>query len=256
MDRAWDRPIAHRGLHGRGTPENSLPAVDGARRLGLGIEIDVRITKDGVAIVHHDVDVRRMCATPGRVSDLTCTEVTALRLSGTEHKVPTLAAALDLIGGEVPVLIDCKVRPTSRDRINMLRAVLHEVRTYAGPVGVVSFDPWLLARVMQHAPEVLRGQSAGVALREARIPQQLRRVTTPLDSFWFNRISQPHFLNYNIERLPQPVLGHLRASGMKVMGWTVKRPEDLTTSAHLVDNVIAEGEAMDLLLQRREVLAG
>ncbi|MDP9182558.1 MAG: glycerophosphodiester phosphodiesterase [Actinomycetota bacterium] len=256
MDRTWDRPIAHRGLHGRGTPENSLPAIAAARRLGLGIEIDVRVTADGVAVVHHDVDLMRMCSTPGRVADLTCSQVTAQRLTGTEHSVPTLGAALDLIGGDVPVLIDCKVRPTSRDRIRMLRAVMHEVRAYQGPVGVVSFDPWFLARVMQHAPGVVRGQSAGVALREARIPHQLRRATAPLDTFWFNHVSQPHFLNYNIERLPQPVLGQLRDRGMKVMGWTVRHPEQLAASAHLVDNVIAEGDAMDLLLRRPEALAG
>jgi glycerophosphoryl diester phosphodiesterase len=248
MEHLWHRPVAHRGLHGRGAPENSLAAVEAARRLGLPVEIDVRVTGDGVAVLHHDVDLARMCGIHERVSRLPAGEVVRLRLAGTEHTIPTLAAALDLLGTEVPVLIDCKVVPTRRARARMLRAVLNAVHGHPGPVAVVGFDPWLFARLAEAAPRVLRGQSAGVSTHTTRFSGAARGVATPLDRFWFNHVSQPHFLTYNIDRLPQPALVQLRESGLPVLGWTARHAAQLPALEGLVDNVIAEGEAMDRLL--------
>src|ERR1700755_2171791 len=47
-------PFAHRGLHGRGAPENSRAAIDAAIATGHGIEIDVRLSRDGESFVFHD----------------------------------------------------------------------------------------------------------------------------------------------------------------------------------------------------------
>lgn len=256
MEQLWERPVAHRGLHGRGRPENSLVAVDAANRLGLPVEIDVRVTADGVAVVHHDVDLRRMCAVPAPVADLPVSQVTTLRLADTEHTVPSLAAVLDLLGADTPVLIDCKVAPTRRDRSRMLQALVRDVATHPGPVAVVGFDPWLLARLGEEMPQVLRGQSAGVSSYESRCPRIACCLATPLDRFWLNGVSRPHFLTYNVDRLPQPALVRLRESGLPVLGWTVRRAAQLLAVEGLVDNVIAEGEAMDRLLTRKVQAAG
>ena len=46
--------IAHRGGHGAWR-ENTLEAFDGARSMGAdGVELDARLTRDGVVVVHHD----------------------------------------------------------------------------------------------------------------------------------------------------------------------------------------------------------
>ena len=51
--------IAHRGArtladYSKIAPENTLPAFEAARDLGLGVELDVQATKDGVLVVYHD----------------------------------------------------------------------------------------------------------------------------------------------------------------------------------------------------------
>ncbi len=53
-------PLAHRGLHDRtaGRIENSLTAIRAARDAGYGIEIDLQLSADGVAMVFHDDDPR------------------------------------------------------------------------------------------------------------------------------------------------------------------------------------------------------
>ena len=50
--------IAHRGLWGRGVPENSLAAAAAAIGGGFAIECDVRLSRDGTVIVFHDADTR------------------------------------------------------------------------------------------------------------------------------------------------------------------------------------------------------
>jgi hypothetical protein len=130
----------------------------------------------------------------------------------------------------------------------MLQAVLRDVRRHPGQVGVVGFDPWLFAQLRDRAPEVLRGQSAGVSSYDCRYPRVVSHLSTPLDRFWLNGVSRPDFLTYNIERLPQPALRRLRESGLSVLGWTARRASQLDSLAGIVDNVIAEGEAMTQLL--------
>src|SRR2546426_11966963 len=53
---ASSRPLvfAHRG-GGALAPENTIAAFDNGLRLGAdGLELDVRLSRDGVAVVHHD----------------------------------------------------------------------------------------------------------------------------------------------------------------------------------------------------------
>lgn len=76
------RAFAHRGgSHER--PENSLPAFAHAVDLGyLDLELDVRGTRDGVAVVHHDATLDRATDLTGRVSDMTWAQVSRARIHG------------------------------------------------------------------------------------------------------------------------------------------------------------------------------
>ncbi|MER5337798.1 glycerophosphodiester phosphodiesterase family protein [Micromonospora sp. NPDC002717] len=94
---------AHRGQW-RDAPENSLPAIAAAYQDGAEIvEIDVRLTRDGVPVLMHDTTVDRTTNGTGAVADLTLAQVKALRLKQglggaqaavTDEQVPTLAEAM------------------------------------------------------------------------------------------------------------------------------------------------------------------
>ena len=95
--------IAHRGFSGQ-FPENSLPAIRAAIRLGVDfVEIDVQETADGKLIVFHDYRLNRICGVPGRVCD-----TTAARLRRLHPAVPTLAEVLRTCRGKTRVLIEIK----------------------------------------------------------------------------------------------------------------------------------------------------
>ena len=68
------RPIAHRGLHdaARGVIENTAGAVRAAIAGGYGIEVDVQVSADGEAMVHHDDVLGRLTEGEGRLDEFTC----------------------------------------------------------------------------------------------------------------------------------------------------------------------------------------
>ena len=74
-----ERPvvIAHRGML-RNAPENTLAAFGACIDLGLGFELDVRRTKDGVLVVLHDETVDRTTDGASKVAVLTLDEIKKL----------------------------------------------------------------------------------------------------------------------------------------------------------------------------------
>lgn len=94
---------AHRGASST-HPENTLAAFAEAIRLGAdGIELDVRATSDGVPVVSHDFGLRRAWGIERSIGDLTLAD-----LRGLAPSVPTLAEALDLVGGRCRLDIEIK----------------------------------------------------------------------------------------------------------------------------------------------------
>lgn len=235
------RPFAHRGLHGGRRPENSMPAFEEAVRRGFGIELDVRLSADGVPMVFHDSSLARVCGVDARIGDLRAAQLVRRRLDGSDATIPTLAGALHEIGGgQAPVLVDLK--PTWGRRAALADAVAILLRCYDGPVAVVGFDPWLLAAIRARAPRVPRGQSAGV---DPRIAARWwgRRVCHPVDELWSLPVSSPDFVTFNVDRLPSPALARARQR-MPVVSWTVRTPAAYRLARSLTDGVIVEGAAV------------
>lgn len=96
QNRVWI--CAHRCNTGDNSiPENSISALKKCIELGSVdmVEIDTRMTKDGVIVLMHDKTVNRTTNGVGKVSDLTYTQIHALRLKSsdgtlTQDTVPTL----------------------------------------------------------------------------------------------------------------------------------------------------------------------
>lgn len=72
------------------------------------VEIDVRLSRDGTPVVMHDLTLARTVGRPEKVHDLTSDVLSALRLEGTEERLPTLATALQAGGDRLLFDIDVK----------------------------------------------------------------------------------------------------------------------------------------------------
>ena len=85
--------IAHRG-GALDREENTLPAFAHAVALGYThVELDVHATRDGVVVIHHDPDLRRLCNDPRRIAELDHCDLQRLR-TREDSEIPTLESLL------------------------------------------------------------------------------------------------------------------------------------------------------------------
>jgi glycerophosphoryl diester phosphodiesterase len=108
---------AHRGAH-NSVPENSLVSIDKAIDIGADIiELDIRLTADGIPILMHDKTVDRTTNGQGLISKKTLKEVKQLRLlfdgKPTEYQIPTLSEVLLRSEDRLVVNLDLKVKEIS-----------------------------------------------------------------------------------------------------------------------------------------------
>jgi len=155
-----DRLYAHRGYFNdsMGIPENSLAAFERAAELGLGVELDVRLTKDQKLVVFHDGDLRRMCGREGKIADFTYDELSSFRLKGTEEKIPLFEEVLDTLGG-VPIICEIKEQGGLRntDACPITASMLDG---YKGETVIESFNPFIVGWFKKNRPDIIRGQLA------------------------------------------------------------------------------------------------
>lgn len=149
--------LAHRG-DARHEPENTLPAFAAALSRGAdGVELDVRLTRDGVPVVVHDATVDRTTDGHGRVSALSSAELGRLRCRATGHGraqvgIPLLEEVLAWAHTHQPQLhVELK---DAEPRTRLLRGVVDLVEAYdlGHLVTVSAFDPSLLHQLRRISP--------------------------------------------------------------------------------------------------------
>ncbi len=209
---------AHRGLWDTASPENSLAAFAKAVRAGVGIELDIQLSRDGQVMVFHDDTLARMCGVRRRLDDLTCAELQALSLKGTSQTVPTLAEVLALVRGRVPLMIECKGE-TPNPALCLAAAQLLD--TYAGPFSVISFNPLILRWFKRYRPGFARGQLVTKTKKGQGAGR--RAVSFLLSHMLLNGFSRPDFLSVNEKIYRRPVFFLCRRLlGVSGFVWTVR----------------------------------
>ena len=153
--------VAHRGASAD-HPENTLVAFEAAIAAGAdGVELDVRLTADGVAVVLHDAETGVVTDGSGPVSGMRLAELKRLRVRG--EKVPTLDEALEVISGRAIANLEIKNLPGEADYDSPREAVVEAVAAsvqrvgFEGTVLVSSFN-WLS---IERARELLPGALTG-----------------------------------------------------------------------------------------------
>ena len=218
--------FAHRGLHGPGVPENSLAAFRAAVDAGAGVECDVRLSSDGQAMVFHDHDLRRLCASALAVEASPADMLAAQRLFDSAEHIPRLADLLDLVRGRVPLLVEIKCRGGNSARIT--GAVIAELAGYPGPVGVMSFEPGVGKWLARYAPDV----------RRALV---ISDRATAFDRWRSIRAASPHFLAIDRAAIGRPWVARQRRQ-RRVYCWTIRSPADRQQAEIHADALIWESD--------------
>lgn len=235
---AWltARPIAHRGLHDapNGVVENTASAVSAAVAAGYGIEVDLQLSRDGEAMVHHDDTLGRLVEGTEPLRDLPAAELKARRFLSTADRMLTLGDLLELVGGRVPLLIELKSRFAGDTRLAARTAAV--LAGTDAPVAVMSFDPDLLVALRAAAPTIVRGLVGERRFTGTRpIDRRLGFLTASLRA-------DPAFLAWRLHDLETWPPRLARLTGRPLLSWTIRSPaqwrEALDRGA---DQVIFEG---------------
>lgn len=208
--------VAHRG-NSIEYPENTLMAIRSAFDLGAdAVEVDIRLSRDGVPIVFHDDTLDRTTNGRGPAAALTVNELKRLDAGAwmdarfTGARVPTLEEALREARGRGRLLLDLK--------IGGLAAAV--ARTYSR-VGVPFEDALIAAWTPQHRAEFLRDMPGARVLKIDAAPLVYERD-------FFRRIRDEGVWGIELgDDWPAGFVGDAARHGMPVFAYTVNDEETM-----------------------------
>jgi glycerophosphoryl diester phosphodiesterase len=120
--------VGHRGARAV-CPENSISALKVGMKCADFVEIDIRLTKDGIPVILHDATLDRTTDGNGPVHEKTLTEIRMFD-AGDGRAVPTLQEVCDLCLSTCGIVAEIK-EPGSEEAI-------------CGIIGEYSFDAFLV----------------------------------------------------------------------------------------------------------------
>lgn len=179
--------LGHRGASAE-APENTLAAFDLALRQGAdGIEMDVRLSADGVPVVIHDARLERTTSGAGRVDAVSVRELRRLDAGSWFNARYTLRARARFRGLKVPLLAEAlewvkrhgctayvelkRERDAGAGFEEKVLKAIHSAGV-AGNVVVISFQPEVLARMRELHDGIALGLDCTRALPAIRRAQE------------------------------------------------------------------------------------
>jgi len=242
LDWLTAKPIAHRGLHDAaiGTVENTAGAVHAALAAGYGIEVDLQISADGEAMVHHDAVLGRLTEGEDRLDQLTSAELKRVKFRGSAERMLSLGDLCDLVGGRAALLPELKSRFDGDRRLAERVATL--LSGYKGPVAPMSFDPLQLQVLRQKAPRLPRGIVAAKYKPHPYWDQMPARLRCTMGSLLPALPARPQFVAYMVENLPALapwIARHILC--LPLITWVVRTEAGRQRATRYADQFIFEG---------------
>ena len=207
--------IAHR-TSPRDAPENSLQGIRRSAELGADfVEIDVRLTRDGVPVMLHDALLLRTTWRPWPVSWATAEGLRRARLRSSGEPVPTFAEAVAALPDGVGLAIDTKDPEAAESVVDELRRQGRLDRTLL----------WAQSeRAVRRYVELAGGEAPEVALlRDALTPDAIDRFLADAVAFGASAISAHQ------DTVDEAFIARAHGEGLRVHCWF----QDLATQARL-----------------------
>jgi glycerophosphoryl diester phosphodiesterase len=247
--------IGHRGASAL-APENTLAAFRRAIEDNAdGIEFDVRLAKDGVAVVIHDATLERTGSVRSRVSQTTAAELQKIDVgswfgskessrSFAGEKVPTLQQLFDLYSGNNGLLyLEMKEEPGAGNELVAEVVRMIQLSHLRDRVIVECFKLSLIARVKQ-----IDSTIRTAALFEPKLSRPVSFVRPKLAS-----VAQAHGADeialHHALASPRAIEKATRL-GLRVIVWTVDDPEWVTKALNMGVTGLITNDPARLLARR------
>ncbi|MCX6796948.1 MAG: glycerophosphodiester phosphodiesterase family protein, partial [Candidatus Doudnabacteria bacterium] len=143
--------VGHRGASGY-APENTLLSFSKAMEIGCDwVEMDIRLSKDGHAIVIHDATVDRTTNGRGLVADMTLEEIKKFNCAE-KQKISSLEEVIILCQNKIKFLIELKAPGTPK----VVSKIISDYKIIQD-VLIISFDLKLLKEIKILNPQIKVG---------------------------------------------------------------------------------------------------
>jgi len=224
---AASRPLvfAHRGGAALAR-ENTIEAFDNGMALGAdGIELDVRLSRDGVPVVHHDRTLDRTTALRG---PLAARDADELGRAG----VPTLASVLERYR-DARIIIELKGTDASLGRasVDAIRQARAEERVCLGGFGLR-----MMRAVRMLAPSI----ATSAARAEVRWALYRSWCRWPVSAVRYQGYQIPEWAG-TTRVVSRRFVADAHAAGLGVQVWTIDTEEDARRLLELgVDALITD----------------
>ena len=230
---------AHRGSS-LSAPENTLEALEAAYEDRADFaEIDVQETRDGVLVLFHDSDLRRIDGSHRSVRSMTWEEVQKVDVGSwfsreySGCQIPTLEAAMEFARGKLRLNIEIKYAGWDSEAPEKVAEVVKNAG-FLDQCVITSTSLSYLERVKKTVPEIYTGYI----------------VSAAYGSYYLNEAAD--FISLLSSSANRGLVEKIHESGREIHVWTVNKRSELERVRLLgVDNVITDNPVM-----AREILYG
>jgi glycerophosphoryl diester phosphodiesterase len=227
--------FAHRGASAH-APENTLSAFELALAQNAdAIELDVKLSADGYAVVIHDATVDRTTRSRGRVRDLSFQELRSLDAGGffaeryRGEKIPSLEEVFEAVGKRTFINVELTNYTTPRDALVETVCMLVKKFGLQNRVLFSSFFASNLSRAQAYLPDVPRGLLAFHGLLGAWAR-----------SFGFN-FGRYQALHPYLKDVSSQQVQRVHRLNRRIHVWTVNAAEDMRRLFHWgVDGIFTD----------------
>ena len=230
--------VAHRGSSGK-APENTLAAIEQAIRDGAGwAEIDVQRSADGIVVVMHDRDLRRLGGSGLIVGESPLDELAKVDIGSwfdpkfADQRLPTLEEVLLLCQDRIDVNIELKYYGWDEQLVPAVIDIV-ERTGMTEQIVLMSLDNRAVSQAKKLRPVWQVGQLTAVLLGD------LTRV-------------EADFLAVHSRNATASFIDHAHRNGKQVHVWTVNDVPGLHAMYSLgVDSIITDFPARAVALRKQ-----
>lgn len=247
--------LGHRGASAL-APENTIAAFRRSVEDGAdGIEFDVRLTGDGVAVVIHDATLERTATVHRHVSQMTAAELSATDVGKwfeaqkgspgfSGETVPSLQQVFDLYS-ENDGLLYLEMKPDAGTESELVSEVVRMIKrsNLGDRIIVECFDLPLIQRVKQLDPTIRTA-----ALFEPKLSRPISFVRRKLAAIAHHHGADEIALHHALAS-PRAIENSLRL-GLRVVVWTVDNSDWVPRAQALGVNGLITNNPAKLLARR------
>lgn len=232
--------IAHRGVC-IDEPENTITSIKSSIKHNVDYaEIDVQQTKDGVIVLMHDRNLRRLTGINTTVDRLTYDQLKTLRVREPfkshykPEKIPTLQEVIKLTDHKRKLIIEIKDYSNTKELTKKVVSIIQE-NNFIDQCMVQSMSYSVIKQVKEENPKIITGYIS--SRRHERLP------TVDVD-----------FYSINEKNITEDMVKNIHAMNKTIYAWTVNDVMNMDKMIGLnVDGIITDKPTILLDIKKAKI---